>query len=120
MNKSITRKKHTIDAQGKILGRLASEVAVLLRGKYKVDFTPHVDNGDIVEIKNADKIKVTGNKMENKIYYHHSNYPGGLKETKLKKLFAENPEEVIKKAVWNMLPKNKLRAKVIKRLKFIK
>lgn len=120
LTKKITRKKHILDAEGRVLGRLASEIAILLRGKNKVDFAPHIDNGDIVEVKNADKIKVTGNKMENKIYYTHSNYPGGLKETKLKKLFNENPEEVLKKAVWNMLPKNKLRSRIIKRLKFIK
>ncbi len=120
MSKTAIRKKHILDAQGRVLGRLATEIAVLLRGKNKIDFSPHVDNGDIVEVKNADKIKITGNKLENKIYYRHSNYPGGLKETKLKKMFTENPEEVIRKAVWNMLPKNKLRSRIIKRLKFIK
>ena len=116
----IERKNHTIDAEGKILGRLATEVAQLLRGKGKVDFQPHIDNGDFVNITNVDKIVVTGKKMEQKIYYSHSEYPGGLKETQMKRLFEKNPEEVLKKAVWNMLPKNKLRAEFIKRLQFTK
>lgn len=120
MEKNNHRQTHKIDAEGRVLGRLATEIAILLRGKNKVNFEPQVDRGDVVELRNADKIKFTGNKPDTKIYYRHTNYPGGLKETKLSKLFAENPEEVIKKAVWNMLPKNKLRSRFIKRLKFIK
>jgi len=111
------RKAHTIDAAGRILGRLASEIAVLLRGKDKTDFAPYKDIGDIVIVKNIDKLKFTGKKMEQKKYYRHSGYPGGLKEISLGKLFEKNPAEVLKKAVWGMLPKNKLRAKMIKRLK---
>lgn len=109
---------HTIDATGKILGRLAVEVAVLLRGKQKPGFLPYRDMGDFVAIKNIGKIIVSGKKMENKIYYRHSGYLGGLKETPFKKLFEKNPAEVLKRAVLGMLPKNRLRAKQIKRLTF--
>ena len=112
------RKTHTIDAAGRILGRLASEIAVLLRGKDKTDFAPYKDIGDIIIVKNVDKLKFTGKKMEQKKYYRHSGYPGGLKEVSLGKLFEKNSAEVFKKAVWGMLPKSKLRAKMIKRLKF--
>lgn len=111
------RKTHTIDATGKVLGRLASEIAILLRGKHKSDFAPHKDEGDFVKVKNIEKIKITGNKLEQKKYYRHSGYPGGLKEVPLKKVFKEDPAQVLKKAVWGMLPKNKLRKKQIKRLK---
>lgn len=114
----IKRETHTIDASNKILGRLAVEIAILLRGKSKPDFAPNKDIGDFVIIKNADKITVTGKKFDNKIYYHHSGYLGGLKEIPFKKIFKDNPGEVIKRAIWGMLPKNKLRAKQIKRLKF--
>lgn len=112
------RETHTIDATNKILGRLAVEIASLLRGKSKSDFAPNKDIGDFVVVKNVDKIIVTGKKFNNKIYYHHSGYLGGLKKTSFKKIFKENPGEVIKRAVWGMLPKNKLRAKQIKRLNF--
>ncbi len=112
------RETHTIDASGKILGRFATEIAVLLRGKNKPDFIPNKDMGDFVVVKNINKIEVTGKKLEKKIYYHHSGYLGGLKETPLKKLFEKDPGEVLKRAVFGMLPKNKLRAKQIKRLKF--
>jgi len=111
------RETHTIDATGKVLGRLAAEIAVLLRGKHKSDFAPYKDIGDIVIIKNVAQLKFTGKKMEQKKYYRHSGYPGGLKEISLKKLFEKNPSEVFKKAVFGMLPNNKLRAKMIKRLK---
>jgi len=114
------RQQYNIDATGKVLGRLATEIAILLRGKQKIDFEPQVDNGDFVTVSNVDKIVITGQKLENKIYYSHSEYPGGLKTTQMKKLIAENPAEVLKKAVWNMLPKNKLRARFITRLKFDK
>jgi len=112
------RQTQTIDAAGKILGRLATEIAVLLRGKGRSDFRPNQDSGDFVVVKNVDKIKVTGKKMEQKKYYHYSGYPGGMKETSLKKLFEKSPTEVLRKAVFGMLPKNKLRAEQIKRLKF--
>lgn len=111
------RKTHTIDANGEVLGRLAVEIARLLRGKDKPDFMPHKDEGNFVVVKNIKKIKVTGKKMKQKVYYQYSGYPGGLKEIPMEKLFKERPQEVLKKAVWGMLPKNKLRAKMMKRLK---
>lgn len=110
------RETHTIDAAGKVLGRLATEIAILLRGKNKPDFVPNKDMGDFVVVKNFGKIKFTGKKFEQKIYYHHTEYLGGLRKTPLKKLFEKNPAEVLKKAVFGMLPKNKLRARQIKRL----
>jgi large subunit ribosomal protein L13 len=112
------RKTHTVDATNKVLGRLATEIVILLRGKHEPDFAPYRNGGDFVVVKNVDKIKITGKKIEKKKYYHHSGFLGGLKESPLKKLFKENPSEVLKKAVWGMLPKNRLRAKQIKRLKF--
>lgn len=110
---------HTIDAADKVLGRLALKIAMLLRGKHKPSFIPCEDMGDFVVVKNVDKIKVTGKKREQKIYYHHSGYLGGLKEVPFEKVFKRNPADVLKKAVWGMLPKNKLRSRQIKRLKFI-
>jgi len=112
------RKTHTIDAAGKVLGRLATRIAILLRGKHRPDFAPYKDTGDFVVVKNVDRIKFTGKKIEKKKYYHHTGYLGGLKEMPLKKLFKKNPSEVLRKAVYGMLPTNKLRAKQIKRLKF--
>ena len=112
------RQTHVIDVKDKILGRLASRIAILLRGKHKPDFFPYKDMGDIVVIKNVRGLKVTGRKMTQKIYYRYSGYPGGLKETSLKRLLKTKPEEVLKKAVYGMLPKNKLREKQIKRLQF--
>lgn len=109
---------HTIDAAGKPLGRLATQIAILLRGKHKPDFLPHKDMGDFVIVKNIKKIKFTGKKPEKKKYYRHSGYLGGLKTVPLRKLFQQNPEEVLIKAVWGMLPKNKLRARIIKKLRF--
>jgi len=111
------RNTHTIDATNKVLGRLATEIAVLLRGKNKPDFAPNKDIGGFVIIKNADRIRFTGKKFEQKKYYHHTGYLGGLKETPLKRIFERNPGEVLRRAVFGMLPKNKLRAKQIKRLK---
>lgn len=108
---------HTIDADGRPLGRLAVEVARLLRGKHKPSFVPYKDEGDFVIIKNIKKIKITGKKLKDKIYYHHSNYPGGFKEIPMAKLFEKSPGEILRKAVLGMLPKNKLRPKMIKRLK---
>lgn len=113
----MTRNVHKIDAAGKAVGRLASDIAILLRGKNKASFQPNQDEGDIVEISNVADMKITGKKLEQKVYYSHSNYPGGLKETSMKNLMAKNPAEVLRKAVWNMLPKNKLRARMIKRLR---
>lgn len=112
------RKTYTIDASGKILGRLASEITILLRGKHKPSFQPNEDAGDFVIVKNVSKIRVTGKKMEQKKYYHHSGYLGGLKEISLKELFAKDPAQVLRIAVSKMLPRNKLRRKQIKRLKF--
>lgn len=112
------RETHTIDATGRVLGRLAVEISVLLRGKGKPDFAPHKDDGDIVVIENVKKLRVTGKKMEQKKYYHHAGQLGHLKEVPLSKLFETNPEEVLRKAVMGMLPKNRLRAKTIRRLKF--
>lgn len=108
---------HIIDAEGKILGRLAVQISTLLRGKNKLNWAPNKDLGEIVIVKNIDKIKFTGKKIEQKKYYHYSGYPGGLKETSLKKLLKENPTEILRRAVYGMLPKNKLRARQIKRLK---
>ena len=104
----IERKWYVVDADGCTLGRLASGVASVLRGKNKPQFTPHVDTGDYVIIVNADKIKVTGKKLEQKIYYNHSDYVGGMKETTLKEMLAKKPERVIELAVKGMLPKGPL------------
>jgi len=114
------RKTYTIDATGRILGRLAVQISGLLRGKGKVDFVPYKDMGDIVIVKNAKNIKVSGKKADQKKYYHHSLYLGGLKEVPFKKLFEKNPAEVFKKAVWGMMPKNTLRDEQIKRLRISK
>lgn len=111
------RKTHTIDASGKILGRLATQIAILLRGKHKPAFVPNKDIGDFVIVKNIDKIRLTGKKAESKIYYHHTGYLGGLKAVSFKKLFEKDPAEVLKRTVFGMLPKNKLSKKQIKRLK---
>ena len=112
------RKTHVIDAGSASLGRLAVQIADLLRGKGKATYSPNVDNGDIVIVENIANIKVTGNKMEDKIYYSHSGYTGNLKKRTMKEIYDKNPEEILVKAVNNMLPKNKLRARFITRLKF--
>ncbi len=106
-----------INAEGKVLGRLATQVAILLRGKHKPTFAPFVDTGDFVVIINADKVVVTGKKTSQKEYYSHSGYPGGLKTEVLQDLLAKKPEEVVKRAVWGMIPKNKLGRAVYKKLK---
>lgn len=111
------RETHIIDAKNRPLGRLAVEIAVILRGKHKESFAPHKDTGDFVVVKNIEDISFTGKKRNEKIYYRHTGYLGGLKEKPLKKLFKESPEEVLKKAVFGMVPKNKLRQKQMKRLK---
>lgn len=102
---TIDRKWYVVDAAGMTLGRLASEVAKVLRGKNKPIYTPHIDTGDYVIIVNAAKVKVTGKKLEQKIYYHHSDYVGGMKETTLKEMMAKKPERVVELAVKGMLPK---------------
>ena len=112
----IERKWYVVDAEGCTLGRLASGVASVLRGKNKPQFTPHVDTGDYVIIVNADKVKVTGKKMDQKIYYHHSDYVGGMKETTLKEMLAKKPEYVIEHAVKGMLPKGPLGRQMAKKL----
>jgi large subunit ribosomal protein L13 len=106
-----------VDADGKILGRLATAVATLLRGKDKPQFAPFIDMGDFVVVINAAKVSVTGRKAAQKEYYSHSQYPGGLRTDVLQDLLAKNPEEVIKRAVWGMIPKNKLGRAVYKKLK---
>lgn len=110
------RETYNIDAKDKSLGRLATEIAVLLRGKNKVDFMPNKDTGGFVVVENADKMKVTGKKMDQKIYYRHSGYPGGLKGELMKDLEIRKPGALLRNAVMGMLPKNKLRAAMIKRL----
>ena len=112
----IERKWYVVDAEGCTLGRLASGVASVLRGKNKPQFTPHVDTGDYVIIVNADKVAVTGKKMEQKIYYHHSDYVGGMKETTLKEMMAKKPEKVLELAVKGMLPQGPLGRSMIKKL----
>lgn len=112
----VERKWFVIDAEGCTLGRLSTEVASILRGKKKPIFTPHEDVGDYVIIVNAEKIKVTGKKLEQKIYYNHSDYVGGMKETDLKTMLAKKPEKVIELAVKGMLPKGPLGRQMIKKL----
>ena len=104
----IERKGYVVDAEGCKLGRLASEVAKVLRGKNKPEYTPHIDTGDYVIVVNAEKVKVTGKKLQQKIYYNHSDYVGGMKETTLKEMMAKKPEKVVELAVKGMLPKGPL------------
>ena len=113
---TIDRKWYVVDAEGMTLGRLASEVAKILRGKNKPIFTPHMDTGDYVIVVNAEKVKVTGKKLDQKIYYHHSGYVGGLKETTLKEKLARKPEQVIELAVKGMLPKGPLGRQMYRKL----
>ena len=113
---TINRKWYVVDADGMTLGRLASEVAKILRGKNKPIFTPHMDTGDYVIIVNAEKVKVTGKKLDQKVYYHHSGYVGGLKETTLKEKLAKKPEQVIELAVKGMLPKGPLGRQMYRKL----
>ncbi len=115
----VNRENHIIDATDKVLGRLASQVAVLLRGKNKPGFAPYKDIGDFVTVKNVDKLKFTGKKFKNKIYYRHTLYMGGLKSQTMKEIYdKKGGGELLRKAVMGMLTKNKLRARQIKRLKF--
>ncbi len=113
----IEQKWWLVNADGRILGRLATEVADLIRGKKKPQFSSHLDTGDFVVIVNAEKIRVTGRKLDQKVYYSHSQYPGGIKEETLRELLKRKPEEVIKKAVWGMIPKGKLGRSLYKKLK---
>lgn len=113
---TIDRKWYVVDAEGMTLGRLASEIAKVLRGKNKPIFTPHIDTGDYVIVVNAEKIKVTGKKLDQKIYYHHSDYVGGMKETTLKEMLNKHPERVIEFAVKGMLPKGPLGREMYKKL----
>ena len=113
---AIERKWFVVDAEGKTLGRLATEVARILRGKHKPIFTPYLDTGDYVIVVNAEKVKVTGKKLDQKIYYHHSGYVGGMKETTLKEMLAKKPERVMEHAVKGMLPKGPLGRQMYKKL----
>ncbi|HIU02163.1 MAG TPA: 50S ribosomal protein L13 [Candidatus Onthocola gallistercoris] len=114
---TIERKWYVVDATGHTLGRLTSEIAKILRGKNKPIYTPHIDTGDYVIVVNADKIKVTGKKLDQKVYYRHSDYVGGMKETTLKEMLAKKPEDVIRLAVKGMLPKGPLGRQMIKKLR---
>ena len=113
----IERRWFVVDADGKTLGRLATQIADTLRGKNKAEYTPHVDTGDFVIVVNCEKIAVTGNKLDQKMYYRHSGYPGGLKQRTLREQLERRPTEVLRKAVKGMLPKNKLASQQINKLK---
>ena len=113
----ITREWRVLDASEHVLGRLATEAARLLRGKHKAEFTPHLDTGDFVVVVNAEKVQVTGGKLDDKIYYRHSGKPGSLKSETLKERLDKYPERVIRDAVWGMLPKGRLGRKLLKKLK---
>jgi len=113
---TIERKWYVVDAEGQTLGRLASEVAKVLRGKNKAIYTPHIDTGDYVIIVNADKIKVSGNKMNDKVYYHHSGYVGGIKSATLKEKMAKDPTFAVEHAIKGMLPKGPLGRQMYKKL----
>jgi len=115
--KEVDKKWHVVDATGKTLGRLSSKIAQILRGKQKVNFTPHMDMGDFVIIVNAEKVLLTGNKEEQKEYFKHTNYPGGAKTSSLKLVRTKNPEFILKNSVKGMLPHNKLGKKILENLK---
>ncbi|MGA2315780.1 MAG: 50S ribosomal protein L13 [Thermodesulfobacteriota bacterium] len=110
-------KWYLVNAEGKVLGRLATELAKILKGKNKPTYTPHVDTGDFVIVVNAGKVTLTGKKMKDKIYYHHTGYPGGIKEMNAEKLLAKKPTEMIRMAVKGMLPKNSLGRQMLRKLK---
>ena len=114
---SVQRDWYVVDAADKTLGRLASEIALRLRGKHKPEYTPHVDTGDYIVVVNAEKIQVTGNKAKDKVYYAHSGYPGGLKDTTFEKLIQKKPEMVLEKAVKGMLPKGPLGRAMFRKMK---
>lgn len=113
----ITREWFVVDATGKVLGRLASDIAHRLRGKHKPAYTPHVDTGDFIVVINAEKINLTGNKLTEKVYYRHSGYPGGIKATTAEKMLEKKPEDVLRIAVKGMLPKNSLGRQMLTKLK---
>jgi large subunit ribosomal protein L13 len=113
----LTRSWFFVDAEGKTLGRLSTEIAKVLQGKHKPIYTPHVDTGDYVVVVNADKIKITGKKMTDKIYYHHTGYPGGIKSISAEALLKKNPTALVEKAVKGMMPKNKLNRSALNKLK---
>lgn len=114
---NIEHKWYVVDASGKVLGRLATQIAKYLRGKHKPEYTPHADAGDYIVVINADQVKVTGNKEQDKIYYRHSGFPGGLKETAFADMIAKKPVDVIEIAVKGMLPKNPLGRQMLRKLK---
>jgi large subunit ribosomal protein L13 len=113
----VERKWYVVDAEGKHLGRLATEIVRVLRGKNKPQYTPHVDVGDFVVVVNADRVAVTGRKAEQRVYRRHSGYPGGMKETSYEQMLARKPTEVLRKAVYGMMPKTRLARKQFKKLK---
>ena len=114
---TVTRKWYVVDAAGKTLGRLCTEIANRLRGKHKPEYTPHVDTGDYIVVVNAEKIVVTGKKTTDKLYHHHTGYPGGIKSIPFDKLLVKSPESIIEKAVKGMMPKNKLSRSMLSKLK---
>tara|TARA_B100000963_G_scaffold331671_1_gene322593 strand:+ start:578 stop:1006 length:429 start_codon:yes stop_codon:yes gene_type:complete len=114
---NVEKNWHLVDAENKVLGRLAARIASILSGKNKVQYSPNADLGDFVVVINAEKVKVTGNKFSQKNYYHHTGYPGGLKIKSFEKMLEDSPEKIIEKAVKGMLPKNKLANQIIKKLK---
>jgi large subunit ribosomal protein L13 len=113
----VERKWYVVDASEKVLGRLATRIASYLRGKHKPRFTPNVDTGDFIVVVNAEKIRLTGRKLDQKVYYHHTGYPGGIKAETARKRLQRKPEEIIRSAVWGMLPKNRLGRAMLKKLK---
>jgi len=113
----VARNWYIVDAEGKVLGRLASEIAKVLRGKHKPQFTPHVDTGDFVIVTNAEKVAMSGRKIDQKSYFSHSNYPGGVRIDSVKDVLRKKPEKVIEKAVWGMLPHNNLGRQLFRKLK---
>ncbi|MEX2327272.1 MAG: 50S ribosomal protein L13 [Pseudomonadales bacterium] len=116
-NETVRRNWYVVDATDQTLGRMATAIANRLRGKHKAEFTPNVDTGDYVVVVNAEKVKVTGNKAEDKMYYHHTGYPGGIKSVNFETLIDQRPERVIEKAVKGMMPKNKLSRAMLSKLK---
>jgi large subunit ribosomal protein L13 len=116
-NENVVHQWYVVDAAGKVLGRLATQIAKYLRGKHKAEYTPHADTGDYIVVINADQIKVTGKKQTDKVYYRHSGFPGGLKETTFDKLQAKDPTRVVELAVKGMLPKNPLGRDMLRKLK---
>lgn len=113
----VERKWYVVDAEGQTLGRLAAEIAKVLRGKKKPQYTPHVDTGDFVVVVNADRVEVTGRKAEQKVYRRHTGYPGGLRETSYEVMMERKPTEILRKAVWGMMPKSRLARQQFKKLK---